>query len=450
MRARRVLSSLVASVWVVGAIPSHALAQDAEVAPVSAPIVGQSYMDQLPPWLLEQVRQAESLAAAGDLEAAEGTLEAADRQASELLPDEDPRWAILLLARGRLRTDQGRFAEALTDLGQAERRLGEAPLDTLLQGTLLYDTARVHDALGQHELTEAYARRALQVRRAALGPVSVPAADATNLLANSLAAQGLYVDAEVSYRQVLGIMEVLKGPHDASLAGPLTNLANSLRRSGRGANADALYRRALNIAEASGDRILLAQCLTNYGWYLHLQGRGTEAEPLFQRALTLAMDLVGADHPFTGIAQANLGFSLSDQGRWAEAEVPFRQGLAVLEQGIGSDSPDLKETLLGLATTLAEQGQAQEAESLFRRAYRLTYTALGPAHGDTLQTSESLAGFLLRDNRPVEGLSQVRQSLGDLLGEGGRNRDWRSRTRLARPLFGRHVEAAWRVSHAHD
>ena len=56
------------------------------------------------------------------------------------------------------------------------------------------------------------------------------------------------------------------------------------------------------------------------------------------------------------------------------------------------------------------------------------------------------AGFLIRQNRPDEALDLVRAELGDLLGEDARGRDWHTRVRGARPLFGRQIEAGWAVA----
>ncbi len=120
--------------------------------------------------------------------------------------------------------------------------------------------------------------------------------------------------------------------------------------------------------------------------------------------LALALEIVGPDHPFSGNARANLGFALSDQGRWAEA--------------------------------------------LYRRAGTIGSTRLPPAHANAMAGAEKHAGFLIRRNRPDEALGLVRAELGDLLGQDGRGRDWRTRVRGARPLFARQVEAGWALAAA--
>ena len=77
------------------------------------------------------------------------------------------------------------------------------------------------------------------------------------------------------------------------------------------------------IAEQSGDKVLLGQRLTNQGWFLHVTGDGLAAEQPFHRAL--ALEIVGPDHPFTGVATGAPGraarplFARQVEAGWAPA-----------------------------------------------------------------------------------------------------------------------------------
>ncbi len=351
----------------------------------------------------------------------------------------------------RLKQDRGDYAGALADTDRALALLDQmATADLSQRGDLFYDRARTLDFLGRNEEAEAAARESLRMRRDHLGPVHELVGDSLNLVANTLTAQGRHAEADPLYRQVLGMYEVLYGPTDYHLAIVLSNLGNSLRRTGRAHQAAPLYRRAVAIAEQADNPVLLAQCLTNYGWFLHVTGDGVGAELPFRRALGLALEIVGPDHPFTGVAKANLGYALSDQGRWAEAEAPFREGLATYQAGVGPDSPDLLETIEGYAAVLDQLGRPDEAEVLYRRANLIASRRLPPAHADALDGTQKHAGFLIRQDRPDEALGLVRTELGELLGQDGRGRDWRTRVRGARPLFARQVEAGWALAAATD
>ncbi|MDZ4319232.1 MAG: tetratricopeptide repeat protein, partial [Phenylobacterium sp.] len=128
----------------------------------------------------------------------------------------------------------------------------------------------------------------------------------------------------------------------------------------------------------------------------------------------------------------------------------FREGLATYEAGVGPDSPDLLNTLEGYAAVLDQLGRVDEAEALYRRADAIATARLPPAHADAMAGAEKHAGFLIRQDRPGEALERVRTELGELLGQDGRGRDWRTRVRGARPLFGRQVEAGWVLAAAAD
>lgn len=387
--------------------------------------------------------------AAGDLPGAEAAIAAAVQVVESRFGPEGTQLGRPLTVRARLKMEQGDYVDALADIDRALTLLDrEAAPDPVHRATLTYDRARTYDFLGRNEEAEMAARQSLALRREHLGPVHEKTADSLNVVANALTAQGRHAEADPLYRQVLGMYEVLYGPTDYHVAIVLTNLGNSLRRTGRGHQAAPLYARAVAIAEQADDPILLARCLTNQGWFLHVTGDGVGAEPPFRRALALALEIVGPDHPFTGVARANLGYALSDQGRWAEAEAPFREGLAAYEGGVGPDSPDLLATIEGYAAVLDRLGRADEAEVLYRRARIIASTRLPPAHADAMAGAQKHAGFLIRQNRPDEALGLVRAELGDLLGQDGRGRDWRTRVRGARPLFARQVEAGWALATA--
>lgn len=392
-----------------------------------------------------------ALAAGDDGAGAEAALAAAvDLLETRLGPDA-PGVGRPLAMLARLKQDRGDYTGALADTGRAMVLLDQtAKPDPRQRADLFYDRARALDFLGRNDEAEVAARESLRLRREHLGAVHELVGDSLNLTANTLTAQGRHAEADPLYRQVLGMYEVLYGPTDYHLAIVLTNLGNSLRRTGREHQAAPLYLRAVTIAERSGDKVLLAQCLINHGWFLHVTGDGTAAEQPFRRALALALEIVGPDHPFTGVARANLGYALSDQGRWAEAEAPFQQGLAAYQAAVGPDSPDLLATIEGYAAVLDHLGRVDEAEALYQRADTIAGHRLPPAHADSMAGAEKYAGFLIRQDRADEALNRVRAELAELLGQDGRGRDWRTRVRGARPLFARQVEASWVLAASTD
>lgn len=355
--------------------------------------------------------------------------------------------AAILGMRSRLGYEAGDYLAAIADARRGlELRRALPDPDMAEVATLTYDLARAHDGRGDNEQAETAAFESYEIRRDHLGQVHEKTADSLNLYANALTAQGRHAEADPAYRQVLGMYEVLYGPKDRHVAIVLSNLGNSLRRTNRGEQADPLYRRAVAIAEISGDKALLAQCLNNYGWFLHTRGDGAKAEIQFRRSLVLITPVIGENHAFVGVLRANIGYALLDQGRAAEAQPEFAHGLSVLERGLGVESPDLLETLGGSALSLSALGRHDEAEQQYRRMDRIAGARLSATHPEALKGSGAYARFLLEQDRPADALGELRNALAPLTAQASGGRDWRTSVRGAGPLFGRRVEASWRLA----
>ena len=347
----------------------------------------------------------------------------------------------------RIRTNQGRYAEALILLDRSEALGGDA-LDGPGQAALAYDRARILDFLGRAEESESQARRALTLRREHLGDADSLTADTLNQLAVSLQAQGRYDEADRAYRDALTVYEAANGPDHPNVAIALSNLGNILRRRGREHAAEPVYRRAVRIAESSDDDELLAQCLTNLGWHLRMTGRSPEADPVFRRAADLLVEVAGPDHPFTGIAFANLALILGDQDKHAEAEPLFVRALAALEPAVGADSPDILATLDGYAHTLAKLDRNAEADAVYGRTLQIARARLSPGHPEAMRQTVAVADFLLDDGRAAEARRHLDEAEAALFQRISAATDPRAGAlRRTQALFERQVRADWTLAH---
>ena len=390
---------------------------------------------------------ARSHLALGDVDGAYAVLADAAERLEAAGPDAHPAAGRATASLARIRTNQGRYAEALILLDRSEI-LGGAALDGPGQAALSYDRARILDFLGRAEESEGHARRALTLRREHLGEADSLTADALNQLAVSLQAQGRYDEADRAYRDALTVYEAANGPDDPKVAIALSNLGNILRRRGRENAAEPVYRRAVRIAEGADDDELLAQCLTNLGWHLRMTGRSPEADPIFRRAADLLVEVAGPDHPFTGIAFANLALILGDQDKHAEAEPLFVQALAALEPAVGSDSPDILATLDGYALTLARLDRPAEAEAVYVRTLDIARTRLSPGHPEAMRQTVAVADFLLDDGRAAEArlrLDEAETALFQRIGTGAGL--YAGALRRTQTLFERQVRADWTLAH---
>ena len=390
---------------------------------------------------------ARSYLALGEVDRAYGVLAEAAERLEAAGPEAHPAAGRATASLARIRTNQGRYAEALTQLDRSQA-LGGAALDGPGQAALAYDRARILDFLGRAEESEGHARRALALRREHLGDADSLTADTLNQLAVSLQAQGRYDEADRAYRDALTVYEAALGPDHPNVAIALTNLGNILRRRGRENAAEPIYRRAVRIAEGAGDDELLAQCLTNLGWHLRMTGRSPEADPVFRRAADLLVEVAGPDHPFTGIAFANLALILGDQDKHSEAEPLFVRALAALEPAVGADSPDILATLDGYALTLARLDRQAEAEAVYGRTLDIARTRLSPGHPEAMRQTVAVADFLLDDGRAAEArlrLDEAETALFQRIGTGaGLHAGALRRTQT---LFERQVRADWTLAH---
>lgn len=359
-----------------------------------------------------------------------------------------PRSTVLvpaLLVQARMRYIQGRHEAALAVADRGLSLTGDprARADLILIADLTYERGKNLDVLGRFAEAEAAARTVVALRTDLLGPEDPYVGDALNQLANALMAQGRYAEAEPAQRRALVIYEAAYGAEDEQVALALSNLGNILRRTGRLDEAERAHRRAVAIAGRVENPVLLAQTLTNHGWLLHLTGRGDLAEPVFRQALAIAVDLVGTEHPFTGIATANLAFSLVDQGRHAEALPLFQAALPVLEAGLGTDSPDLVTTLDGYGQALIGLNRPAEAEALMVRAGAILAARQPAGHPDAVFQAADHGGFLARAGRADDALDVLRPARDALFRRDGRRIEGGDPTRRAAPLFRRIVQAAW-------
>jgi tetratricopeptide (TPR) repeat protein len=192
----------------------------------------------------------------------------------------------------------GRFDEAQAAYLRAQpivEAVGE-PEDL---ASLFHNLGGLAHARRDFVAAEPLARRAIEIRSAAIGP-----RDPATLLDRSahaaiLDALGRHDEAESAIRGLLPDLEAALGADHPEVAVALNNLAAIVQRRGDLAEAEALYRRVIAIKEGrlGGDSPALAVSLNNLGTVLRGLGRREEAAVQFQRALRLLEGEVAPDHP---------------------------------------------------------------------------------------------------------------------------------------------------------
>jgi DNA-binding CsgD family transcriptional regulator len=180
----------------------------------------------------------------GELDAAEQALAPLDSEAeSGSIPA-----AVLRLARGRLRVEQGRVAEGLEDFLAVGARLTSAMVTC--PGFLPWrsDAALAQRALGEHESAERLAEEELELARAF---------GAARALGVALRAAGVVAGGDRGaslLREAIAVLE--RGDAGLDRARALADLGALLRRRNRRTEARELLREALDVAHRAGAKAL--------------------------------------------------------------------------------------------------------------------------------------------------------------------------------------------------
>ncbi len=150
--------------------------------------------------------------------------------------------------------------------------------------------------------------------------------------------QGLYADAERTFRTVLQERErVLGSEHPDTLA----------------------TRRDLESA-------------------LFYEGKYAESEAEARALLAIQEKVHGPEHPDTLKARNNLASTLSAQGKYAGAESKFRDLIRLKEKVFGPEDPNTLRSRNDLAAVLGMEGKYAEAEAEFRAVVTLAEKVFGP------------------------------------------------------------------------
>jgi eukaryotic-like serine/threonine-protein kinase len=318
----------------------------------------------------------------------------------------------------------GRFAAADSAALQAliiqERLVG--PEHPVIAATL-HQMAVV--AAYQHRLpvAEAYERRATGIRERALGSDDSLTADSHLSLGGVLQREGRLLDAEREYRRALASYEGAPAPDLARVADAVVHIAYVLDGTpDRNGEAELWYRRALSLRErAYGNRHpMVAAAMSDLSEFLSENGKGAEAVALAREHLEIMRRAYGAEHPIVATALSRVGIALYHANRLAEAEPLFRQAIAMNVRLRGPDDLRVAGVEINLARLLIERRAYAEAESVLDDAIRIRRIGQ-PASSAATATAEGMLGMLYsRTGRYASSESLLRQSIGHLQEEVGR------------------------------
>jgi eukaryotic-like serine/threonine-protein kinase len=285
------------------------------------------------------------------------------------------------------------------------------------------DTARMmnglgllHSSQGRLDEAEPLYRQAHQISQRLLGPDHPDALRHEMNLATLFRAKGRYQDAEPLYQHNLEAKQRVLGAEDPSTLDLMGNLANFFQETGRYDKAETLHRQELEIRRRiQGEKAPgTVSSMNNLANDLGALGRFSEAVPLMQRTLELKIGLYGEAHPTTLNSVYNLAEFQVEMGRDAAAEPLHRQTLDGRTRALGTRHERTINSRERLANTLANLGRFAEAERLAAAAAAQGAESLGERHLSTLFPQDTRAVALLGLGRADEAEATLRRVLSVL------------------------------------
>lgn len=259
--------------------------------------------------------------------------------------------ASYLATKGRLLTDQGKYAEAAAALEQS-----------------------------------------LTLREQVVGPEHWRLAAALNSLGEVLRATGRYDEALARFERARQITERALGPEHPNVGAILNNIGAVYEGQSKHDLSKAMYEQSLRIDEATfgADHPRVAISLLNLGALLDGQARSAEAVPYFERALVIQRRVNGERHPDVAMSLHNLALAEVHLGK-AEAALPrFRQALSILEEALPPDHLNVSMPMMGIGDALVAQRRFGEAVGHYERALAIQAKVLGE---DSMDLGYALQGL---------------------------------------------------------
>jgi tetratricopeptide (TPR) repeat protein len=175
----------------------------------------------------------------------------------------------------------------------------------------------------------------------------------------------------------------------------LTGLADLLAADGKYAEAEQLCREALEAdrqrGSSSEDKAVLANTLDSLGTTFYYRGDLPAAEAPMREALKIREDVFGMDHPLTAASLANLGALLYQSGQYKEAVDLYKLALPIDEKVYDPEHPAVAGILNDMGRSLLMAGDVDAAEPLLRRSLAITVKTEGEQHLDVVAPLNSLA-----------------------------------------------------------
>lgn len=362
-----------------------------------------------------------------------------------------------------------RDVSLLEALRQAQAKAESAFQDQpLVHAEVLQSIGTTFTNLAELEDAEKLLQKSLELRRAAAGPRTQPAAESYVALSGLYEAWRKFDDSENNAREAVAINSELFGSDSLQAAASMNFLATAVRRKGRLDESKGLAQNMLEIARSQrsdaggvdprqvetyalqnltyialeqndpeamestvldllslvrdrhkGNHPEVSQALNDLGTAQVLKGDFEGAEQSYLESLEMGTALLGADHPEVASTRENLGGVYMRTGRLDETAQILEQVLATRREALGDDSEPVARTLANTAFVYMRAGNNEASERTYREAVPRLIQHLGPDHADVGIALACLGEVLRKQSEFIESETTLTRALAVLTNASG-------------------------------
>jgi len=318
-----------------------------------------------------------------------------------------------LVELAAIEDDRGRFAGARALLDRADAAAASVPdLDPVVLTGIKNSLARSAIRAGNAVEAEAFARDAIRIS-AARSPFNEAAATSRLALADALAHQRRFAEAEPMYRELLELRGRDLGPDHLSTLVVEHNLAGLLIRSGRPRDAKPLLEhvlgaRRLAVGEQHPMTLMAMNDLTVV--YIDLDLLDS-AETLGSEALERHTTHLGDAHPFTGTARSNLAHIRLRRGEFDSCAQLLEESIDIAKAQSGGDDPNVLMFRFNLGIVYRQAKKFDEAEATLREVVAARTRVAGLHDAYTRAAQHQLAEVLLEVGRAADARCIIDQQI---------------------------------------
>jgi tetratricopeptide (TPR) repeat protein len=250
--------------------------------------------------------------------------------------------------------------------------------------------------LGQAREAERLSRQTWEARSRVLGPEHPDTLDSMDTHASALVHLNRLDEGQSLTRECWEARRRVLGPDHEQTLGTQANLGHLLNEQGKWAEAEPLLRGLLAVFRRKGRAEMESglSVTNNLGISLLALGKFEEAERLLQGAVEVSRRRHGPEHPYSLHLQHVLTRALFEQGRYKEAEGLGRETLRLRRKVLPAGHESVARSLMMLGAIRVQAGRAAEATPHLREALALVRKG-SPAKTALLGEVESWLGASL-------------------------------------------------------